>query len=210
MKLATVATAILLALAASPGRTATPQAPPEMQGSSQAVFCQGTYALCIKAPCVPIPVFARDGSITTERASCSCLVERGISMGPAECSKRQPVTHNGRTFLMSTYSNRFNNQANTLTCKSQSTVWAWCYGAPCVVDEHNPKRATCNCPVRVSRMQTLGGNCKTDNCRFIWSAATPAADTFANQHFFNYVQQHYPKYPVNRPANYCGGGPITK
>ena len=171
MRLAPVAAAVLLVLITAPSLAATPQAPPEMRGSKRPVFCQGPYALCIKAPCVPIPVFARDGSITVQHASCSCVVEHGISMGPADCSKRQPVTRNGRTFMMSTYSNRFNTEANTLTCRHKSTTWAWCYGAPCVVDERDPKRATCNCPVQVGPMQTLGGHCNTDNCRFIWDSA---------------------------------------
>ena len=70
------------ALAASPMETAE-------QIKNQAVFCNGTYALCIKAPCVPIPTMDRLGNFTIDSAACSCSVEAGWSMGPGQ----SPTAH---------------------------------------------------------------------------------------------------------------------
>ena len=64
----------------------------------QVVFCDGPYALCIKAPC--LPVINESGE--TVSAVCSCVVELGYSMGPAACDARKPVVKNGRTFKIST------------------------------------------------------------------------------------------------------------
>jgi hypothetical protein len=195
----------VLAQAASPMETAG-------QIKNQAVFCNGTYALCIKAPCVPIPTMDRLGNFTIDSAACSCSIESGWSMGPGQCADRAPVTQGGRTYMISTYSNLFNKMHdtlnNTLACNS-STPWAWCYGAPCVVDENSPDNtATCTCPLQTGPMQTLGGNCTADNCKFIWSAATPAGDNVANELFAAYMQRN--AYPHNPPAAMCTASPSAK
>ena len=137
---------------------------------NQANFCEGTYALCIKAPCSGIPTLDRLGNYVIDRALCACDVVEGVSMGPGSCEDREPVTQQGRKYLISTYSNRYNDTNRTLTCENPKTVWAWCYGAPCVVDEKDPGKATCTCPVMQSPMSTLGGNCRQDACEGIWSA----------------------------------------
>jgi hypothetical protein len=174
---------------------------------NQAVFCKGSYALCIKAPCTPVPTLDRLGNYYVDHAECSCVVEKGISMGPGQCADRGPVTQHGRTFMISTYSNAFNvrdgSLNTTLYCSNDKTLWAWCYGAPCVVDDRDPNLAHCTCPLKRSRMQTLGGDCNQDNCKYIWSAAVPAGDDFANKHFYEYVKANDPNYPVNMPAKLC-------
>jgi hypothetical protein len=171
--------------------------------STQATLCEGTYALCIKAPCSGIPTMDRLGNYTVDRALCSCDVVQGISMGPGACTDRAPVTQQGRTYLISTYSNRFNDTNRTLTCANPKTTWAWCYGAPCVVDEKDPNKATCTCPVMQSPMSTLGGDCRQDACDGIWSAAVIPGNTFANEHFFRSVMRQFPNVPANQPAQAC-------
>jgi hypothetical protein len=52
-------------------------------------------------------------------------------------------------------------------------------------------------------MSTLGGDCRQEACSGIWSAAVPAGDTFANEHFANYMRRNHPDAPVNPPANAC-------
>ena len=151
-------------------RSAIPP-PPRRQIQNQANFCEGTYALCIKAACSGIPTLDRLGNYVIDRALCACDVMQGVSMGPGSCQDRAPVTQQGRTYLISTYSNRYNDSNRTLTCENQKTTWAWCYGAPCVVDQNDPSKATCTCPVMQSAMSTLGGNCRQDACDGIWSAA---------------------------------------
>ena len=206
----TIAAAAMAALAFLPAQAQdlTPKEKLQLaELKNQATFCEGTYALCIKAPCTPVPTLDRLGNYYVDHAVCSCVVEKGISMGPGECKDRDPVTQNGRTFMISTYSNRFNERDGslntTLKCASDDTLWAWCYGAPCVVDDRDPNLAHCTCPLETSAMQTLGGNCEQNNCKYIWSAATPGGDDFANRHFYNYVKEHYPNYPVNMAAKLC-------
>jgi hypothetical protein len=166
---------------------------PDVAIKRPAVFCQGTYALCIRARCTP----ASSG----DYVDCGCVVEQGWSMGPGSCESRKDAAQNGTP--ISTYSNLFNNVDKTLTCANPQTKWAWCYGAPCTVDPHDPKTATCTCPVKTSPMRTLGGSCDHGNCSQMWSAATPNDDAFANQHFYHYMKEHHPKYPTNPPALAC-------
>lgn len=182
------------------------------QLKNQAVFCEGTYALCIKAPCVPIPTMDRLGTFTIDKAACSCTVESGWSMGPGQCADRAPVTQNGSTFMISTYSNKFNARngslRTTLACNT-STPWAWCYGAPCVSTRTaRPTPRPARAPLQTGPMQTLGGNCTADNCKFIWSAATPGGDNGANQIFASYMQRN--GYPHNPPAEMCTGVPAAQ
>jgi hypothetical protein len=172
----------------------------------QTTFCEGTYALCIKAPCSPIPTLDRIGNYYVERALCECEVVRGWSMGPGSCPDRAPMQQQGRTFLISTYSNRFIAEEKTLTCGDETT-WAWCYGAPCVVDEGDPTKATCTCPVETGAGSTLGGDCQTAACDRIWSAATPAGDAVANERFYRWMQQNHPEVPANPPAAACTAAP---
>ena len=208
MKFAASVTAAVLAALSFAAHAATPE---QMlaEVKNQAVFCEGTYALCIKAPCVPTPTLDRLGNYYIDHVACSCDVEQGWSMGPGQCADRGPVTQNGRTFLISTYSNRFNvrNKTlnNTLRCMGQDTLWAWCYGAPCVIDAHDPNKATCTCPVETGPMQTLGGDCSQDKCTNIYSAATIAGDAYANNHFAEYMAQH--NYPHEPAAQLCPGSP---
>jgi hypothetical protein len=162
----------------------------------QAVFCQGTYALCIRALCTPDP----SGGSTVQ---CGCVVEQGWSMGPGNCASRQPVTKDGVTTMISAYSNAFENADKTLTCANKDTKWANCYGAQCTVDSHDPKAVVCKCPVQTGAMSTLGGSCDHDNCSKIWSAAGPAAYRVVGNYFYHYMKRHHPNYPTNPPAEAC-------
>jgi hypothetical protein len=163
-----------------------------------AQFCDGEYALCITAPCPGSPV---DG-----RISCTCDVVKGWSMGPGSCDSRKPVQKEGKTYLISTYSNLYNAPPNYLnSCTSSSQLWAWCYGATCVVDPKDPTKAVCNCPVENSPSVALG-KCSSAMCTQLWSAATPAESAFANKHYYEYMQKNHPKVPVNPPATACPAG----
>lgn len=205
---AAVCVALLVPLAAAQ-EAAPAAAPPDGAVSYQSTFCDGTYALCIKAPCSPIPTLDRLGNYEVDHALCECDVVEGWSMGPGSCPDRAPMTQHGRTYLISTYSNLDNAEEKTLSCGADTT-WAWCYGAPCVVDEADPSKATCTCPVETGPASTLGGDCQPGACEGIWSAATPAGDVFANQHYFEWMKRHQPGVQVNPPAAACpattGGG----
>jgi hypothetical protein len=191
----TIAIAALITVAVLTAGTSG-QAASNNDVTRQAVFCQGTYALCIRALCTPDP----SGGSTVE---CACVVEQGWSMGPGNCASRQPVTKDGATNIVSSYSNAFNNADKTLTCANKDTKWANCYGAPCVVDSHDPKAAACKCPTQIGQMSTLGGSCDHDNCSKIWSAAAPAAQHIVSRYFYRYMKQHHPNVPTNPQAEAC-------
>lgn len=175
--------------------TAQAQTPP----LGKPIFCDGTYALCIKALCEPIA--EKNGAV--KYANCACDVREGWSMGPYQCAARQPVVRSGRTYMISTYSNLYNATNETMSCSYSGQQWAWCYGAPCVVDRADPSKTTCKCPVYTGAMETLGGQCGSDHggCDSMWSAATPRADTGANMLFAAFMKRH--GYPHNGPAAMC-------
>ncbi len=194
-----------LLIAAALGLLPT-MAPAQSPPLGKPVFCDGTYALCIKALCQPI--VGKGGTI--KYANCACDVQKGWSMGPGSCQSRIPIVRNGRTFLISTYSNLYNEKNQTMSCTYSNQQWAWCYGAPCVVDRNNPKSTTCTCPVYTGPMYTLGGACGTDEggCASMWSAATPKADTGANALFAAYMKKN--GYPHHGPAAMCPSTSTTK
>jgi hypothetical protein len=166
-------------------------------GAGGAVFCNGAYALCIKALCKPVA-----GS--TDTVSCDCVVEQGWSMGPAACTdpgRSQTNPPPAGASLMSTYSNYFNTSEKTQKCTSSDTRWAWCYGAPCTVDKNDPKHASCTCPVCTSAANTLGGGCHPDACKLVYSAATPINDAFANLYYFEHLKKQ--GIDVPGPAKPC-------
>lgn len=205
-------TLIVVLFVATMAFAADPQAQPSAPSSENpaAIFCQQTYALCIKAPCSPIVSRKDDGTFSIEQANCTCDVLPGWSMGPGPCDKRAPVTVSGRTYLMSTYSNFYNKTNLTLSCPSSDQVWALCYGAPCVVDEKDPSKSVCTCPIKIGPSMTLGGNCRQEACKSIWSAATPQADAFANNNFYNYMTNNHLTPPPNPPAKDCPATPAQK
>jgi hypothetical protein len=166
--------------------------------TADATFCEGYYALCIKALC--------RSTKDPAKAECRCTVEQGWSMGPAPCSavgRSMPKPEPGLP-LMSTYSNYFNTKDQTLSCPS-NTQWAWCYGAPCKVDGPNRATATCICPICTSESSTLGGKCVQASCSKIWSAATPENDKIANGYFFAEMKKKGVDVPL--PATACPNEP---
>ncbi len=190
-----VLTLALLPMTAHAAKGKGPTPKPDL-----ALFCEGTYALCIKAPCVPVT--NAKGTVTS--VVCSCTVEEGWSMGPATCADRRVLKHGSTSHMMSTYSNYYNTEEQTLTCNTTNQQWANCYGAPCTSNNGEPNRAHCTCPVWTGEMKTLGGKCDKGNCNAMWSAATPAQNTFANNYFFEYMSKNHPKYPAKPPAKVCG------
>ena len=163
------------------------------------IFCDGAYALCIKAACKTI---VKNGK-PTKFANCECEVRHGISMGPQKCQARLPVMRNGMTYLISTYSNLYNKTNQTMSCSNSGQQWTWCYGKPCVVDSADPSKATCKCPIFQGPMQTLGGDCGTKGggCDGLWSGARPRADNAANRLFARYqTKQGNPHFG---PAGFC-------
>lgn len=166
-----ICTALLLALVAATAATQEPKKPAEF--ASPNTMCNGTYALCIKAPCEKQPD-------ANNLYPCSCVIETGWNMGPDSCGDRQKN-------LTSTYSNLFNLGSATVSCPT-STQWAWCYGAKCEVDPRDPTRAICKCPTSTKPTLILVADKSCPNpadvCGKLWSGATPAESKFANDYYY--------------------------
>jgi len=183
-----ILTVLLLALPLSAAEP--PKKPADFQGA--ATMCKGRYALCIKAPCEKTPD-------ANKNVRCSCVIEDGWSLGPNTCEERAKS-------LTSTYSNLFNGGSRTLTCP-QPINWAWCYGASCKKDEHDPKGklAVCECPVKISTAVILVNKDKCAEggkiCSEMWSAAYPAESTFANDYYAYWMHEH--GFKTLPPAKAC-------
>jgi hypothetical protein len=162
---------LLLAMAMSAAAAEEPKKPAGF--TSPATMCNGTYALCIKAPCEKKPD-------SDNLYPCGCVIQTGWNMGPNSCDDRQKN-------LTSTYSNLFNLGSSTVSCPA-STQWAWCYGAQCEVDPRDPARAVCKCPASTKPTLILvaDGMCSDPGkvCGMLWSGATPAESKFANEYYY--------------------------
>lgn len=165
--------AAALPLAAADDTPKEPTRPASFQGN--AIMCNGTYALCIKAQC-ETKVSANN------QVRCKCVMEDGWSLGPNSCTDR-------KNNLTSTYSNRFNVKSSVLSCPTPIS-WAWCFGASCEKDPKDPtgKTAICRCPVVNSEAVILvaDNQCSDGStfCSQMWSAARPAESKFANDYYF--------------------------
>lgn len=96
-------------------------------------LCEGTYALCTRAKCIPIA--GKEGWV-----SCDCQVHTGYSAGQEQC-QAVTTTPEGPAIRSRYYPIR-----SYARC-SNDRPWAWCLDMPCVIDKNDPRRATCTCSV---------------------------------------------------------------
>ena len=132
------------------------------------VICEGAYALCTSAPCIPAPRDPKNKSV------CECVVQVGKSYGNTSCEARKPKTlPDGTKMVTSTYSFEQVPTTQLMTCPA-GKPWSNCLNRPCTVDPMNTKRAICNCEiVREGEFVTYGGSCDTGSCDLAyWSGAT--------------------------------------
>jgi hypothetical protein len=195
---------LLLGVSLTFASVAASAAPPSAGAKEPAqTFCQGTYALCIEAACSLIPTRNSVGKLAADHALCACDVVSGWSMGPTPCAERAETVQGTKTFLTSAFSNLYSARSRVLSCPSPSQEWAYCYGAPCVVDPNDPKKALCDCQVKTGSVKILGGHCRPEACSQLWVGATPAADEFAGPYFYEILRKEHPETAVNPPAKAC-------
>jgi hypothetical protein len=147
----------------------SPKAIAELRANkAEAVICEGRYALCTSAPCIPNP------SDPNSTAICACEVTEGKSYGFKSCQERVPRTdENEVTSLVSTYSFAQAPTKPIIVCPS-GKPWTDCLDKPCTIDPLNPLSAICSCDIkRTSRFVTYGANCNSLTCNTgFWSGAT--------------------------------------
>ena len=185
---------LLLATAFAVTAAEEPKKPADFKGA--ATMCNGTYALCIKAPCSKTPDKAGN-------YPCECIIRTGWNMGPSSCDERASK-------LTSTYSNDFNNGSRNVSCPKPTTTWAWCYGASCVKDPKHPNTlATCLCPVKDSPAVILTAQEKCPQadqiCSQLWSGATSTASQFANDYYYWWMTKN--GHPSEKPVDACSPTP---
>jgi hypothetical protein len=169
---------------------AAAEEPKKPAGITAATMCNSTYALCIKAPCEKKPD-------ANNLYPCECVLETGWNLGPNSCGDRQKS-------LTSTYSNLFNLGSASVSCPA-ATQWAWCYGATCEADPHDPTRAICKCPTSTKATVILVADAMCSNpskvCGMLWSGATPGESKFANDYYYWWMTKN--SQPTNPPATAC-------
>lgn len=134
------------------------------------IVCTQEYALCTSAPCVLDPRHP-------DYAMCSCVVEKGDSVGYQTCEKRVPQQGSfNTTQIISTFSFAQFKTKNSMTCP-KGTAWTDCVDAPCTINPMDPSKAMCSCKINHTQaFFTFGGDCDTNTCATgFWSGSTVAA-----------------------------------
>ncbi|WP_346899641.1 hypothetical protein [uncultured Roseibium sp.] len=163
------------------------------EASSDGIVCNGYYALCTSARCIPDPRAPLTYGI------CSCEVRNGTNFGlQTNCGQRIPFQsmNDGSTkqvdniaeittaaaepvSLRSTYSFGQAADKSVMKCEAGS-AWTDCLDARCTLDPTDPLKAICTCKIGTKDgahadqdFVTFGGDCNTLSCvPSLWSAAT--------------------------------------
>jgi|GEM_PF-3140676 len=156
-------------------------------------MCTGKYALCDAAPCTPIAEqhgFPGAPVAKPSHALCSCVVEDGPNLGPGPCADRTPRGKKGE-YILSTYSYALNKPYLTCPAGGDRTI---CFGYPCIIDEKDPKRAHCTCPITYGskEFKTQGGDCNVASCSSLFQGGTPAEYDLINRIFTKATGQPAP------------------
>ncbi|HKH44024.1 MAG TPA: hypothetical protein VKM72_05105 [Thermoanaerobaculia bacterium] len=148
-------------------------------------MCEGTYAICDAALCTPLAAQkgpAGSKSVQPTTAVCTCEVKKGRNLGPGPCDNRIPSGPNGE-YIMSTYS--YARKDPYLTCP-KGNARTVCFGYPCIIDQKDPSRAHCTCPITYDSVEfkTQGGGCNVANCsKDLWQGGTPDEYKIINEMF---------------------------
>jgi Zn-finger protein len=166
----------------------------QRSSSASLQMCTGKYALCDAAACTPIAEqqsYPGAPEAKPSHALCSCVVENGKNLGPGPCSDRVPRGKKGE-YILSTYSYALHKPYLTCPAGGNRTV---CFGYPCVIDEKDPKRAHCTCPITYDsgEFKTQGGGCNVASCSTgLWQGGTQAEYDLINSIFTKATGQPAP------------------
>ena len=139
---------------------------------SKPIVCSQEYALCTSAPCIPDPRHP-------DYAICSCVVEKGNSVGYKNCKQRMPKYDKFKVKeVFSTFSFDQFQTKKSMTCVKR-TPWTDCVDAPCTVNPMAPTKAICSCKISHEQAYfTFGGDCDTKTCSTgFWSGSTTSNGT---------------------------------
>jgi hypothetical protein len=168
--------------------------------AAQPVVCSQEFALCTSAPCVPDPR-------SKEYAICSCVVEKGESVGYKSCKDRMPKQWRAQTRqIVSTFSFQQFSTKKSMSCP-KGMPWTNCVDAPCTINPMEPDKAICSCKIIDNQpFFTFGGNCDTKTCaNGFWSGATKSSDSVIRNTLLEKLNQ------VNNPPQetVCRGTDIN-
>lgn len=163
-------------------------------------MCEGKYAICDAALCAPLAAQAGppgSKSVQPTTAVCTCEVKTGPNLGPGPCDNRKPSGPNGE-YIMSTYSYALKN--SYLSCLEGGTRTV-CFGYPCIIDQKDPSRAHCTCPIEYNSkaFKTQGGNCNPASCSGeLWQGGTPDE--------YKVINEIFTKATGEQPPQDCAAG----
>ena len=122
--------------------------------AASTTICDGTYALCAYAKCIPIP-----GELG--KAMCFCEVKNGYSIGSKTCQTKPGTTAEG----FQTVESRYFPVKKYVSCHNKRP-WANCYNSHCIVNPENPKQAFCTCGITKDKGDYMYANdaCETGGC----------------------------------------------
>lgn len=127
-------------------------------------LCNGTFALCTKAKCLPVPG-------TKEKVNCKCEVKHGYSAGTKPCDTVPPEPPKANEAIPSRYF-----PISSMAVCSIDAPWAFCLDKPCTVDDKDPHKANCLCDVKRTPEQSyvvVAGTKDDAMCTdALWSSAT--------------------------------------
>jgi len=127
-------------------------------------LCNGTFALCTKAKCLPVPG-------TKEKVNCECEVKHGYSAGTKPCETVPPGPPKANEAIPSRYF-----PISSMAVCLIDAPWAFCLDKPCTVDDKDPHKANCLCDVKRTPEQgyvVVAGTKDDAMCTdALWSSAT--------------------------------------
>ncbi|KAI9015388.1 hypothetical protein DFJ74DRAFT_770828 [Hyaloraphidium curvatum] len=197
--------ALALLVGLLPAALATNSNPPPA-ALRTGVVCNNKFALCNMAPCKVVPSAPLMLNYAAPTALCECSVLSTWNIGPGQCTDRDPKRMpDGRTYILSTFSNAFNNEAKALWCGGANAgPWTNCYGAPCAIDSTNSSKAYCTCTMQPSsNFDTFAGGCDRANCKKLWSASTPGLTVAGSKFLDQETRKQDPNYSGPGPASPC-------
>ena len=101
--------------------------------AAKSIICNGVYALCAYAKCIPIP--GEKG-----KALCACEVKSGYSIGSKNCQADASINSDGYKTLAS----RYYPIKLYVRCHN-NRAWANCYNSQCIINPQKNTQAFCTC-----------------------------------------------------------------
>lgn len=156
--------------------------------AAKPVICEGPYALCAYAKCIPMPG-------KKNKAICTCEAKSGYSIGNKACPAKPKVIVN----QFETLDSRYYPVKSYVSCHNDRT-WANCYNSKCVINPDNPKQAFCTCSTVKNKGDYMFStdSCDTSGCESGMISSYVVKDAVSDYDSFKTIT-NYDKLPSYTP-----------